>query len=432
MARRVNEPSSESPKAATKSLSRQWLTKFFPLGPEANAASLSAWRSDWVTAWATAIAFMVAAAHWPGFAAPHLAAGWILLSAALPLALMRLWQVPAVTTVAGPARMFAWPGLHWRKIGAPFLVFAWAGALWSPAPGTTLMEAWHWTLLGCAFALGASLPSIRAPLSSFAAAIAISGFLALMQSTGWVAMRTLDGYPAGLFVNKNYMAEAAAAALAACLALASHDKRAWLLVPGLVLALGLGQSRTALAATGVCGCFWLLRRQKWAALAVAAAIAAALVPSVPRIAVDTTVQQRLEMWELAARALTFWGHGAGSYWAMFPLIGSEAGLAIWNFRQQPHHPHNEILALAFELGFMALLPLSILLSALCRGFAKGAEDEAAFLALLAVAVVALGAFPFRNPATGFVAALCAGYLCRPRPVPGGVAGLGRGRIQARA
>lgn len=406
-----------------------------PIDPSAatQGTQRSADRVTPVATWgelcAGAIAFLVATAHWPWVDESHVTAGWLLLTALLPVSMYFVADTRVASATLPVAAM----------LGAAFLAFCWAGASWSPAPGSTLVEAWRFTLLACAFRLGACCGSLRLPMLCFTAAVGISGLLGVLQAFGWTGIHTIDAKRAGLFVNKNYLGEAAVAAFAACWALRRTSRWARELMPFALLALVVSTARTAIAAAAVCLLASLAKRWPRTALALMAASFLALAAALPMLAASETGEQRVVLWAATLRSLVPLGHGAGSYFALFPTVAADLPAELWRFSQQPSHPHNEYLALAFEFGIAAVLPLGLLAWGLAGGamamFVRGeprpapptleADHEAAFLALLALAVVALAAFPLRNPATGYLAALCLGHLCRRLPVPRRVAGLWR-------
>ena len=340
-------------------------------------------------AWTTG--FIAAIAYWPGLVAPGDTARWAALSIMIPLLALvflphgRRWGMAHVT-------LLAW--LAWAAITVT----------WAISFPDALDGLWKACLLAAAFLLGARAATVRPALAGFVWGICVNAVFVLAQ-LGGSSLVLQTAAPAGLFVNRNFLAEAALLALAAGVSL-----RMWWSVPWCALAWLAPMSRGALLAGALVAAGWLWTRSRlWSALLLvhgAALVAAAALLQPERLA---SVGYRLDMWRDTLAALSPWGVGVGNYWAGFPAAATTVTAGVYSFAMSPRTAHNDLLTVAFETGVIgALLLGAVVVTALRRRSA----DEPAWLVFLAFVGLGLAAFPLFNPATAFMGALCAGALCR--------------------
>jgi hypothetical protein len=328
--------------------------------------------------------FAVTIAFWPGWPEPGEAVRWLVIAGVLPVLL------------AARPPVVGWPG--WCVVG--WVAFCFLSAAWSPSPWATFGAAMQAALLAGAFMAGTAWTASAGPLVAFAAATAVSCLLAVAQAAGWDGLPQSEA-PGGLFANRNYLAEAATAAAIAALLL-----RRWTLLGLAATGLALAGSKAPAVALALAAA-WLLwpHRRRWSlaalgALAVAGVTVALWLPG--------SLEARLALWGPALANLEILGHGLGATWAAFPSWGAPWSAGVYAAHIGPSHLHNELLAAVSDTGVAALLLLPALLAAL-RG---GRHDPVCGAVLVGLLGLGLVGMPFANPATGFLACLVAGRLCR--------------------
>ncbi len=121
---------------------------------------------------------------------------------------------------------------------------------------------------------------------------------------------------------------------------------------------------------------------------------------------QSSIQERLAIWEDTAEGLTIPGRGAGSFFMLYPEFARRTD----TMHTRPEDPHNEFLNLAFEYGVGAL-PL---LTLLALSFTAAGAERYVVVAFLAIAFFS---FPSRIPTEGFVGMVALGRLCRRGNIP---------------
>lgn len=361
-----------------------------------------------------ALAFLTTTLAWTGVAEAADTPRWALLSVAAPFLLIGRAPTPRPSAAACLAL---------------FLIVAWASLAWSPSLWDGLDRCWKLSLLAMLAALGASLSDRewRLAVLGFAAGVATNGALAILQWAEWPPALDLIhqiGTPAGTFVNKNRLAEAAALAFVALAATA--DRRLWWFCPPILAALLLPFSKGAILAAAAPLAILAWRRSVWLFAALAGALGGAVLFLLPRLMSDIGIATRLSLWSDTLAALSPFGRGAGSWPALYPQFQRAHWEKIFSFGLVPEGPHADPLLLAFEFGLAALLlawPLFV-------AFREGPDDARAVL--LAFCVAGLFAFPLALPASGFIAALAFGRAVRVRAAVRRGNDLRRGDVQGRA
>lgn len=292
------------------------------------------------------------------------------------------------------------------RLGLSFLICAALSLLWTPDPYRGALMLLQLAVLAGLFCAGSALPSLRPVLIGAGFGMAVNSVLVVAQNLGWQGIPQATA-PAGLFVNKNYVAEAAMLVLIGLMAL----RLRWLalaVAPAAILPLGRGALLAGLAA----GVAWVWTRSR----AAAAGIMAVGLGGVLWLRwQDTGMAERWGLWRDTVRGLTPLGHGLGSFQTTFPVYSRD-----WNFmHDRPAHAHSDWLEFAFELGPGALLLAALCAMALRRGPAPERLMLVAFLTEAAVG------FPTHWPVTAALAALVLGRLCACDPAPvAGLAGSG--------
>lgn len=314
------------------------------------------------------------------------------------------------------------------------IAYALASTGWASSPldaaGATV--TWLTLALIATVAAGLTAAELRRCLLALALGIAVSGPLALAQWAGWQAPGVavvVD--PAGLFVNRNLLAEAAL--MAAAMLAASTWRWKLAAIAALVPALLLTGSANVFAGAALLGLVALWRAGwRWTAgLAGLAVLNAGLAWVNGMPASDLGVTARLGLWQDALAALTWSGHGAGAFPSAYPGLAAHATAATYGLTLQPGHVHNDAIELVFDFGLGALLFAAPVALALWKG-ARHEDDAGAWWGLAAVLGCGLGAFPLANPVTAAGAALCLGACLRSprgaaqRRAAGGAAVHGRG------
>lgn len=336
--------------------------------------------------WLGVFGFLLCAGYWPGVASPAMTPRWALQAAVIPLALC----------FAGPIRL-----THAHAVGFLFCCWAAFSLLWTPTWFDSVDAAWKLGLLATAFCLGSTLKDLRPLYAGMAIGIALSAIVALSQILGFRYLPEVQT-PSGLFVNKNFLGEAAALVLIACVA---HRMR-WA-IPGALLALMLAGARGAVLGVVFALAAWLWPKSKRLTAALLIAIAGLSVLMVVTGYGMAGIVARIAIWRDTLSGLTLTGHGFGSYYG----LGPEYALHTDSYFERNAHAHNEILEIAFELGALGVL----LALAFCGTLLKGAATPERLI-LVAVAVESLFEFPLHVPTTGCLAMLVAGHVARGLPV----------------
>lgn len=323
--------------------------------------------------------FAVAVAFWPGLLGAALTPRWALVAAVPPL-----------------ISRFSIRGIDPLVIGGifAFLSYCAISLAWSPDPLGGADTLLHFVFLIAAGLCAWSLPDARPIILGMAWGVAVSGVLTIPQVFGWSPVAEIAP-PAGLFFNR-----AALAITAAPLLVWAILDRRWLLAAPLALPVALCESRVAIGAT-VIGL--VAAKSKWLWLAIPAA---GVVFGLFLIGGKTaSAAARLEIWQVAISEIGAEGRGLGAFAAMHPF---------WDMA------HSDLLQVIHEVGIAAIIPAvgaAFILSA-----QRGTPLWAATVALAAEAVVD---FPLHLPATGCLAAVLAGHLCRLRYRDRGIDVVGR-------
>lgn len=324
---------------------------------------------------------------------------WCALLVLVPLALCRLPVRPT------PA--------HW--VGAAFLGWALLSLAWTPVLPMAVSELMKLLLIAGCFLIGAELDDPRPLYLGVACGVAVSGVLAALRVAG-VEIIPEFAPPAGLFVNRNYLAEIGVVALILAVS------EGWaLLVPPLLCAALLPHSRGSLLALGLVVLLVCWRRARTATLIVAlsfgmvGAIAAGTSPALRDLLVDrvsvgqsSSLDTRLELWRVTAAHTTLFGHGVGSFMPLYPSWTPHSNL----IDNRPAQAHNEILHEASELGLPGIA-LLVAFFGLCLG-GGGRRWRGEHLALVAILAIGLFSFPLHIPAVAAVAGIVAGRAARLR------------------
>lgn len=310
-------------------------------------------------------AFAVTTAYVPWFADAAGAPRWILLSLLVP--------------------MFVHiRGMSWAHVfGGAFLLCVIAAAFRAEVAVETLQPLWQFTLLAAVFCIGFEMKTLEPVCVGAGAGIALSGLVALGQ--------VIDGHqPTGLFLNKNFMAEAAVVTTIGLLIY-----RRWCLALCCLPAALLPVSRAAMLALLIVGAIALWRhRLRWTLAILLVCVAWALALR----GIDLrSAGERAMIWGSTIQHLTWLGRGLGSFYIDFPSWG--------DFGQRVNHAHNDWLEITYEVGVLGVG----LFAALVIGAMRQAGGGVRYV-LAGFLVTGCFGFPLYLPVTGVLAALCMGHL----------------------
>ena len=239
----------------------------------------------------------------------------------------------------------------------------------------------------------ANLDDIDPVIAGLGWAVAVSSVIALGQYFEINPFDIPHFGATGLFYNQEVLPE-----LAAPLLVWSALRKRTILATFMFVPILLCQSRIAYAALIIGALYaWRIR---WQYKASVCAIAVAVLYSVS-MEMDagklTSLFARLVSWGVAYEALTPLGRGLGFWFASHPAPFEE-------------YAHSDVLQLLVEIGFGAWFFFVAGVMIVWAGRGNTAE-RATFAVLCFESAVS---FPLQLPATGFLAAVLAGYLARGR------------------
>lgn len=327
----------------------------------------------------SATAFLVAVAYIPDIGGFAVAPRWAVLAAMVPMLLM-------------VCEIEFWPG-HWILCGV--LGYAFLSLAWSPIWPDAFDEWCKLLILGGAFCLGAAASDLTVVHRAFAVGVGMSVLIAVAQRMGYDGIEQIHG-PAGLFGNRNFFGEACALGTIAMLA-----SRRFGMASILLLGVALSLCRGAVLGLWLGGVVLVWPYWRGLAIVLLGLLPIGLVGLVIYDPHGFTLIQRLAMWNDTIDALTWFGHGIGSFAGQLPAISPRlAGLGV-----RTEHAHNDFLEALFEYGAAAYALVGLVVVALC---APAVRERAVLACFLGCGLVG---FPLHQPATAFIGALVAGHLC---------------------
>ena len=264
---------------------------------------------------------------------------------------------------------------------------------------------WKYFLLFLAFELGRTTDDLSPVYHGTAWGIALQVPFLLAQMYGWDGIAQTAA-PAGLFGNKNHLAEAATLVAIAALAL-----RAYGLFPYIAAAAIIPGSRASLLALAVAAFYRVARwNRRWArVIGILAFVIVGM--NAERFAQDNSMRDRAAIWSDTFQGLTWLGNGPGTFRLQYPSHSTHRQVLL----DRPDHPHNEYLMLVYEFGIfgaMFMLISGTWLFVCCRRMEARAPEP---YILFAGGVLAFFAFPLHLPVTGCLLALAAGHCVAHGP-----------------
>ncbi len=318
------------------------------------------------------LGFLSATLFWPGLPSEALAPRWAAIAVGVPL-------------VSALDLRFASAELLW--LWGSGLTLAAVSLFWSMDPLGGGLDLYHLALIGLVMLAARQLSNIDRTMAGIGWGLAISAGLCLFQIFGLSPVDQAAA-PAGLFVNRDILAEAAAPVFVWALL-----TRRWALAIWLVIPLVLSGSRIALLATGA-GIFTISTAKiRITAYAVVGCLLSAFVISLDPGKV-ATAWARIGIWGSALGMISPFGAGLGSFAGVHP--GYE-------------YAHSDLLQIVAELG-MGAVPFIAIAIVLVR--ASWRVHPALRAAAATLGTECIVSFPLHLPTTAFLAGILAGGMVR--------------------
>lgn len=342
------------------------------------------------------VSFLLPVLYWPGVAEMSNTPRWCLLSL-VPL----IWLVKDHPITTG------------HKFGLAWLALSALSLIWAVSFLDGVQSLIRFILLASVFCVASQMTErqIKRNIASFAVGMAVNSGLAVWQELNphWMWIYQVTG-PAGLFMNRNYLAEAGLLTVAACWAV-----RYWLLGLLALPAAVLPGSRGVYLAAVLTGFAWLWRVKR--RLAIVLALSAAIAFTLYFSFIQSHDRKQTFDARVAYYANTMamivdrpFGVGVGGFWAAYPpywdrWVDDKQG---YKLDQRPRTPHNDALTVMAETGIIGFLLLALVF---LRAWLTKHPLRYVVFAFLALGLVN---FPLYVINTAYLCALVAGYLCNGR------------------
>lgn len=256
----------------------------------------------------------------------------------------------------------------------------------------SLYAIYTWAIITCGYCAKIELNS---GLKGLAYGVVISALFMVPQQFGWKGIEQTI-WPAGLFTNKNFLAEISLLAL-----IGAIHTRQWFCIPLLAMAVVLPQSKGVYVAAWVALIMFTWGYSRYAAVFMAALLINTAVLFVAYGNLHT-LNHRVNIWQDTIDAITLFGHGTGMFRVEFPQFAATTD----TIGSRPANAHNDWLELVFEHGALSAVFAAFYAAILWQA------NKLERILLGTIAVLSLAAFPLHNPATAFVFALAAGSAGR--------------------
>ena len=286
-------------------------------------------------------------------------------------------------------------------IGLAFLAWCLLSFTWSAAPLDGIDEMAQLLICAAVFVLGGRLYTMRPVYIGMGLGLWVSSAVIIIQRffDPFIVWPGTASAPSGIFINADTAAE-----IAALVMVGAFVHRIYWLIPGLLPAVILCKGRSVWVAVGAVAILWTWRRSKPAAIGIIAlGIGLAMTSYFVGFKLGSTLQ-RIEIYVDTLQGMTFWGHGLGSFRPIFPYYATH----IDTFHLIIENAHSDLLEYWFDLGPGALLLFGVFAIALSK------TEAIDHLVLVCFTIEATLGFPSHLPATAFLAACVAGFLCKGR------------------
>ncbi len=328
---------------------------------------------------------VVAVAYWPAILASAYMPRWAAVALGAPLM----------------------PRLDPRAVSRPILwMLLWGLAAcalslhMSPDPQGGALELFLLVMLCGAFLVGASLDSLDQVMTGAAIGIGVSSVFCLLQSTHLIEMPQMAApwrFP-GLFLNTELLGEFAAPVVAWAVL-----RRRWALLAIMAPAALLSGSRIGLLAV-LAALAWTWRPRSIAGTALIG-IALVGIGAVTVLYFGLLFGDGIGRFQSAGTRIVVWGA------TIMAFTWTGNGLGWFQTAHPPEEfAHSDVLQAIAEIGPAAIVLLAIPVIIFMRMRGSHAERGA----FIVVCIEAVVSFPLHMPATGFLAAIVAGYLAGDR------------------
>lgn len=353
------------------------------------------------------LGFAVAAAYWPGMASAAVIPRWGVIAVGVPLV--------SVIDPRGIPESLRWVFSFLLAVAALATVFA------SPDAMAGWLELFFIALLCVVFIAAARFESIDGLMIGLGYGLAVSSVLAVGQRLGYDFGLPQSSAPAGLFYNREVLAEFAALVFVwhalkpktrRCpemhyvwgyhrirhIRIPEFYWRDYSIAAVALIPLALCQSRVAFA-TVIVALLYVWWPQRWSLrIMVTVLFPPMIVFSLIAMGYDkaASADHRLIMWVTTFYSWTQFGHGLGWFAAAHPA---------------EELAHSDVLQVIAELGIGGFVLAAVPFIAFRNSRGGYHVERAVFVAICVEAVIS---FPLHFPASGFLAAVVAGFLAGRR------------------
>lgn len=320
------------------------------------------------------LGFAVAVAYWPGLLQGSFAPRWAVIAVGVPLCSK---LDPRALTES-----MRWVLVFLGVLGAISL-------LGSPYPQAGALDLTYIVLLTLTAVAAAAFVSLDEIMTGIGYGLAFSSVLALAQYLGWHPLPEVSS-PSGLFYSSEVLGEFSALVFVWALA-----RPRWAIAAAAVVPIVLTGTRVGAFAAAV-GLLFAFRPNWKLLVPLLIAVLAAALYAVGFMKFGSSMH-RLTLWGATLMAFTPAGNGLGWGTAAFPF---------------EEFVHSDALQAMTELGALGLAFVLVPIIALRNQRGNHAERGLLVAACVEVCI----SFPLHFPASGFLAAVAAGY-CAGRVTP---------------
>jgi hypothetical protein len=292
------------------------------------------------------------------------------------------------------------PSVRWSLAGSVLLVLALVSFAWAPEPLNAINGFLQIVLLAAAFVVGRAIGG-RDVFEGAAWGMIVNSGLAVCQFLGWhPVMEVSTASPAGLFGNRDFMAEAALLVITPMV-----WQRRWAMGVALLPALLLPMDRSVVVAGGAVVAVVTWRVSRMVTVTALSAVFVLVTAATLSVEKSRSAMDRYFLWTDTIQGLTVMGRGIGQFYNTFPEAATHQPLE----RIRSDHAHNDWLELTYELGIVGIVLAGVLSFGVLSG--PTGWEKSVFLALC---VMSCFAFPLHNPATAVLGLVAAGGVYRRR------------------
>lgn len=326
------------------------------------------------------LAFIFSILFWPGIASAATTPRWAFLAIVVPVVLFSVKEIRLTSSHILLALIIAWVSI---------------GFFWSTVSYDWMLGFSRLLIVAGTFLIGAQLQSLRPLLVGASIGLMLNSVLVIAQVYGFHSIQQVVS-PAGLFMNKNLLAEFAGLVLVGVV----YERIWWAIIPVLpsvILTESRGVYVTLISVVAL-----LVFRKRPTVVVYLLAASIAVFGTYYLSHFDGSVMERLAIWRDTFAGYSWLGRGLGQFYVTYP----EYATLVDTLAQRPEHVHNDLLELGYELGVGA----SMVIAFVVVTWRAALPTERAIL--LAFGVIGIFSFPFYMPATAAIFALVAGRLAR--------------------